>query len=464
MTGPTARLLGRGSWPEAQRIAAVLRKETVGGALLLVAAAVALVWANSPWACRLRDAAGHPRRAPRRCTSTFRSARGRPTACSRSSSSSPGSSSSASSSPVTCASHAARRCRSPRRSAAWPCRRCFFVLFNLGRPGGRAARLGDPVGDRHRVRPRRPRGDQHAPAERAAHVPADPGRGRRPAGHRRHRDLLHRRRCRSASSLLSLLPLALFGFAGAAADPLVVAAAAARRAHVGAHARVRACTPPSPACCWPSPCRWCAARRPAARTPGRGSPSTSSTGSGRCRRASPSRCSRSSPPAWPSAASPGSAPRSTDSVAIGIMVGLVAGKAIGISAATWLVVPVHPGAAGREPRLARRRRAVPARRHRLHRLAADHRARLRRRERALRPRQGRHPRRHPGRRPAGRRSSCGCATGGTGGSHEEEQRRRSTGTASPTSISGRSPTADNSGCRAAFGRRTVVVHERGGGP
>jgi len=44
------RLFSPGSWPEAERIAEVLRKETVGGALLLVAAAVALVWANSSWA------------------------------------------------------------------------------------------------------------------------------------------------------------------------------------------------------------------------------------------------------------------------------------------------------------------------------------------------------------------------------------------------------------------------------
>jgi NhaA family Na+:H+ antiporter len=44
-----APLLGRGSWSETTRIADILRKETVGGALLLVAAAVALVWANSPW-------------------------------------------------------------------------------------------------------------------------------------------------------------------------------------------------------------------------------------------------------------------------------------------------------------------------------------------------------------------------------------------------------------------------------
>ncbi len=49
MSSSSPRLLGRGSYPEAQRIASVLRKETVGGALLLAAAAIALVWANSPW-------------------------------------------------------------------------------------------------------------------------------------------------------------------------------------------------------------------------------------------------------------------------------------------------------------------------------------------------------------------------------------------------------------------------------
>ena len=47
---PPTRLFPRGSWPEASRIAALLRRETVGGALLLAAAVVALVWANSPWA------------------------------------------------------------------------------------------------------------------------------------------------------------------------------------------------------------------------------------------------------------------------------------------------------------------------------------------------------------------------------------------------------------------------------
>lgn len=42
-------LFARGSWTEAARIAALLRGETVGGALLLAATVVALVWANSPW-------------------------------------------------------------------------------------------------------------------------------------------------------------------------------------------------------------------------------------------------------------------------------------------------------------------------------------------------------------------------------------------------------------------------------
>jgi NhaA family Na+:H+ antiporter len=58
MTSTSTRLLGRGSWRETQRMASVLRKETVGGALLLVAAFVALVWANSPWSeayATLRD-------------------------------------------------------------------------------------------------------------------------------------------------------------------------------------------------------------------------------------------------------------------------------------------------------------------------------------------------------------------------------------------------------------------------
>jgi NhaA family Na+:H+ antiporter len=43
-------LLERGSWREVRRIADILRAETVGGVLLVLAAALALGWANSPWA------------------------------------------------------------------------------------------------------------------------------------------------------------------------------------------------------------------------------------------------------------------------------------------------------------------------------------------------------------------------------------------------------------------------------
>ena len=44
----TSRLFDRGSWSEIARIGDVLRAETVGGALLVGAALIALVWANSP--------------------------------------------------------------------------------------------------------------------------------------------------------------------------------------------------------------------------------------------------------------------------------------------------------------------------------------------------------------------------------------------------------------------------------
>ncbi|MGC5022504.1 Na+/H+ antiporter NhaA [Micromonospora sp. DT47] len=53
MTDATRRraiLFARLSWGETSRISAILRKETVGGALLLVGALVALIWSNSPWA------------------------------------------------------------------------------------------------------------------------------------------------------------------------------------------------------------------------------------------------------------------------------------------------------------------------------------------------------------------------------------------------------------------------------
>jgi Na+:H+ antiporter, NhaA family len=49
------RLLSRRSWPEARFLAEVLRTETVGGALLLLGAVAALLWANSPWRSAYAD-------------------------------------------------------------------------------------------------------------------------------------------------------------------------------------------------------------------------------------------------------------------------------------------------------------------------------------------------------------------------------------------------------------------------
>lgn len=47
--GSPPRLFGRGTWPEVSRIGDILRTETFGGVLLVAAAVLALLWANSPW-------------------------------------------------------------------------------------------------------------------------------------------------------------------------------------------------------------------------------------------------------------------------------------------------------------------------------------------------------------------------------------------------------------------------------
>lgn len=47
-TPPRSTVLGRGSYSEVLRIGEVLRKETAGGILLVAAAVIALIWANSP--------------------------------------------------------------------------------------------------------------------------------------------------------------------------------------------------------------------------------------------------------------------------------------------------------------------------------------------------------------------------------------------------------------------------------
>jgi Na+:H+ antiporter, NhaA family len=46
---PSRRLFARGSFLESSRVADVLRAESIGGALVMVAALAAFAWANSPW-------------------------------------------------------------------------------------------------------------------------------------------------------------------------------------------------------------------------------------------------------------------------------------------------------------------------------------------------------------------------------------------------------------------------------
>ncbi len=52
-------LLGAPSLSETRRILDILRQETIGGALLLVGAVVALVWANSPWSASYHALVGY---------------------------------------------------------------------------------------------------------------------------------------------------------------------------------------------------------------------------------------------------------------------------------------------------------------------------------------------------------------------------------------------------------------------
>lgn len=53
-------LFGWSSWPEASRVTAILRQETIGGALLLAGAVIALVWANSRWSGAYEAVRGYP--------------------------------------------------------------------------------------------------------------------------------------------------------------------------------------------------------------------------------------------------------------------------------------------------------------------------------------------------------------------------------------------------------------------
>ena len=346
-------VFSRGSYAEALRIGEILRKETVGGALLLAATVVALVWANSPASesyFALRDfRIGFDSLAP----GPEPGRTGPPTGCWPSSSSSPGWNSSANSSPATCASPA---------SAVVPVAAAVggvavpAAALQPGqprrRPGG-PARLGHPHRHGHRLRPRRAGRHQHPPAQRAAHLPADPRRRRRPDCHRHHRRFLPQRTASRTCCCwrCSRWPLSPCWCSGGCA-----AGTCCSRwpSPSGRWCTPPASTPPWPASCSALPCRCAAAsRNPDDRSrPGRALRAPVPAALRRCGRPRLRLLLRRR---GPGRRLTGLAAAFSDSVALGIVLALVAGKAIGVFGATFLVTKTTRARARRRSRLDRRR-------------------------------------------------------------------------------------------------------------
>ena len=122
----------------------------------------------------------------------------------------------------------------------------------------------------------------------------------------------------------------------------------------------------------------------------------------------------------------------TDSITLGIIVGLVAGKTVGVARLHLAGPAVHPRPARRGPELVGRPRARVAGRDRVHRLAAHRRTRLRRRHPPGRPGQDRSPRSDRCCPRCSRPSCCASATGTTAAS-APRRTATATPTASPTS-------------------------------
>ena len=133
--------------------------------------------------------------------------------------------------------------------------------------------------------------------------------------------------------LLALLPLVAFTVLVQRRIQLVVAAAPARRHHLGAGARLRASTPPSPACCWPS-----RSRAPSA---------TAATASGLAEHFEHRFRPLSAAVAVPIFAFfaagvhvegwTGFTDAMTEPITLGIIAGLFVGKTVGVFGATWLM-------------------------------------------------------------------------------------------------------------------------------
>ena len=248
--GPV-RVLTRGSFAESTRIAEILRKETVGGALLLVGTLIALVWINSPAGASyaaLRDYTVGPESlhldlslgtwAADGLLAIFFFVVGLELK----------------------REFVAGDLRDPARAALPDPRRArrgrgARSLLRAGQPQHRrrrAERLGHPDRYRHRVRARDPGHHQHPPAHRAAHLPAHPRRGRRPGRGHDHRGVLHRRPP-PAPPGRGADPAGAVRAGRAAPDQVVVAAPPARRRSPGCWSTTPGSTPRSPGSCSASP-------------------------------------------------------------------------------------------------------------------------------------------------------------------------------------------------------------------
>ncbi len=267
-------------------LAEVLRHETVGGVLLLLAGAAALVWANSPWAHAYRsvsELAFGPEALHLRLTLAQWAADGLLAIfffvvgleLKR--------------------EFVAGDLRDPAR-AALPIAAAIGGMIvpaadlrrhqpDRGAPR-EPRRVGGADRHRHRVRARRAGRAVDPPADRAADVPAHARGGRRSAGDHDHRRLLHRP---SRAGTARVGPDSGWPLRGGrtARCAAVVAAGSAGGGDVGAGPRQRGARHGG---------RGAARLRRARCWAGIPPPSGSSTGCGRCRQGWRCRCSRSSPP------------------------------------------------------------------------------------------------------------------------------------------------------------------------